>query len=381
MPAIRRDSRKGAKGDMTGAAIQESERGTMESKDSTRMAWEDLQQWLVKIFEACHLSPSDAGIAARALVKASLRGVDSHGIARTAMYCERLRRKVANPNPEISMQRVAQAASLVDGDNGLGLVVGHRAMAEAIAIARTCGIGLAGVKNSGHYGMGALYILQAIESRCVGMAFTNASPALPVWGGRTKFLGTSPFAAGAPAGLSGPFVLDMACSVVARGKLKFAAQRGESIPEGLALDRQGRPTTDGAEAFEGVVLPTGGVKGAGLSMLMEVLSGVFTGAAFGGEVRNPFTGLDGPQGTGHFFMAMKADLFMSLESFETRMQTLTRRVKEQPRAQGFDEILMPGEPETRTEQKRLRQGIPLTPDIVASLRSEGELAGVPFPAI
>lgn len=351
----------------------------MQANEALRMPWEELQQWLETIFQANDLPQSDAAIAARALVKASLRGVDSHGVARTAMYCERLRRKVANPRPEINISRIARAASLVDGDNGLGLVVGHRAMAEAISIARECGTGLAGVKNSGHYGMGALYILQAVESHCLAMAFTNASPALPVWGGRTKFLGTSPFAAGAPAGPSGPFVLDMACSVVARGKLKYAAQRGESIPEGLALDRHGRPTTDGAEAFEGVVLPMGGVKGAGLSMLMEVLSGVFSGSAFGGDVRNPFTGLDGPQGTGHFFLAIKADLFMPLASFEARMQTLTRRVKEQPRAQGFDEILLPGEPGTREEHKRRRQGIPLTPDIVASLQSEGERAGVPFP--
>lgn len=352
----------------------------MEGKDSVTMAWEDLQQWLAQIFEFYDLAPTDALIAARALVKASLRGVDSHGVARTAMYCERLRRKVANPKPRINMTRVAQAAALVDGDNGIGLVVGHRAMAEAVSIAREFGIGLAGVKNSGHYGMGALYVLQAIESNCIGLAFTNASPALPVWGGRTRFLGTSPFAAGAPAGRCDPFVLDMACSVVARGKLKFAAQRGESIPEGLALDRHGRPTTNGAEAFEGVVLPMGGVKGAGLSMLMEVLCGVYTGAAFGGEVRNPFTGLEGPQGTGHFFMAMKADLFMPLENFATRMQTLTRRVKKQPRAQGFDEILMPGEPEAGRERQRRQQGIVLTPDLVASLRSEGDQAGVPFPA-
>jgi L-2-hydroxycarboxylate dehydrogenase (NAD+) len=352
----------------------------MESKASVVMVWKDLQQWLVELFKSHDLAPSDADIAARALVKASLRGVDSHGVARTAMYCERLRRKVANPGPAIGITRVSKAAVLVDGDNGLGLVVGHRAMAEAVSIAREFGIGLAGVQNSGHYGMGALYILQAIASGCIGLAFTNASPALPVWGGAAKFLGTSPFAAGAPAGPCDPFVLDMACSVMARGKLKFAAQRGESIPEGLALDRQGRPTTDGAEAFEGMVLPMGGVKGAGLSMLMEVLCGVFTGAAFGGEVRNPFTGLEGPQGTGHFFMALKADLFMPLETFETRMQTLARRVKKQPRARGFDEILMPGEPEARCERQRMQQGIALTPDIVASLRSEGEQAGVPFPA-
>jgi LDH2 family malate/lactate/ureidoglycolate dehydrogenase len=295
------------------------------------------------------------------------------------MYCERLRRKVANPRPDILITRVARAASLVDGDNGLGLVVGHRAMAEAVSIAREFGIGLAGVQNSGHYGMGALYILQAIASGCIGLAFTNASPALPVWGGAAKFLGTSPFAAGAPTGGDSPFVLDMACSIVARGKLKFAAQRGEPIPEGLALDRRGRPTTDGAAAFEGVVLPMGGVKGAGLSLLMEVLSGVFTGAAFGGDVRNPFTGLDGPQGTGHFFMALKADLFMPMDTFENRMRTLAGRVKEQPRAQGVDEILMPGEPEFRTECDRLAHGIPLTRDVIEDLQSEGKLAGIPFP--
>ena len=351
----------------------------MEATDSVTIASEDLQKWLQKIFEAYDLSPPDAVIAAQALVKASLRGVDSHGVARTSMYCERLRRYVANPRPDIKVTRSYPAASLVDGDDGIGLVVGHRAMAEAISIACKYGIGLAGVKRSGHYGMGALYILQAVESRCVGLAFTNASPALPVWGGRTKFLGTSPFAAGAPAGDSSPFVLDMACSIVARGKLKFAAQRGEAIPEGLALDRQGRPTTNGAEAFEGIVLPVGGVKGAGLSLLMEVLSGVLTGAAFGGEVRNPFTGLDGPQGTGHFFLALRADLFMPMETFENRMQILAGRIKEQPRAEGFEEILMPGEPEARKERERLAQGIPLTRDVFESLRSEGKRVGLPFP--
>lgn len=352
----------------------------MPAYESLVMASEELEKWLQQVFEAYDLSSPDALTAAHALVKASLRGVDSHGVARVAMYCERLRRGVANPQPDITVGRVATAAALVDGDDGLGLVVGRRAMAEAIAIARESGIGIVGVKRSGHYGMAALYILQAVEAGCVALAFTNASPALPVWGGRDKFLGTSPFSAGTPAGAAAPFVLDMACSTVARGKLKFAAQRGEPIPEGLALDRHGRPTTDGAEAFEGVVLPMGGVKGAGLSMLMEVLSGVFTGAAFGGEVRNPFTGLDGPQHTGHFFLALKADLFMPMDTFEARMETLVERVKGQPRAEGFAEILMPGEPEDRNQKERRTHGIPLTADVVASLVSEGARVDVPFPA-
>lgn len=350
----------------------------MPTKATVKILADDLAHWLQTLFEAYQLTESDARTASRALVRASLRGVDSHGVARVPMYCARLRRGVTNPTPEIKVTRVAAAAVLVDGDDGLGLVVGPRAMDAAIAIARENGIGLAGVKRSGHYGMAALYILQAVEAGCVALAFTNASPALPVWGGRTPFLGTSPFAAGAPTGEAAPFVLDMACSTVARGKLKFAAQRGEPIPEGLALDRQGRPTTDGAEAFQGVVLPMGGVKGSGLSMLMEILSGVLTGAAFGGEVRNPFTGLDGPQGTGHFFLALKADLFMNRDDFEHRMQTLRVRAKALPRAEGCSEILIPGEPEARTEEQRRAEGIPLTPDVLDALQREGERVGLPF---
>ena len=338
-----------------------------------------LLDFVHRIFVFNGLSQEDARTAAYALVMANLRGVDSHGVARVAMYCERLRRRVANPCPDIRVNRVATAVSQVDGDNGLGLVVGKRAMAEAIALAGETGIGLVGVKNSGHYGMGALYVLQAIEAGCVGLAFTNASPALAVWGGKRPFLGTSPITAGAPTGDGPPFLLDMACSVVARGKLKFAAQRGETIPEGLALDREGRPTTDGQAAFEGVMLPLGGVKGSGLSMLMDVLSGVLTGAAYGGRVRNPFTGLDGYQGTGHFFVAIKADLFMALETFQQRMNDLAARVKSQSVAEGFDQILMPGEPEQITEAQRLASGIPITPDVADSLKLEGAVAGISLP--
>lgn len=338
-----------------------------------------LQDFMAAVFQYNGLTADDSLTAARALVKASLRGVDSHGVARLPMYCERLRRGVTNPRPAIDVSRVAPAVALVDGDDGLGLVVGPQAMAAAVDLAREQGVGVAGVRRSGHYGMAALYILQAVASGCVGFAFTNASPALPVWGGRTAFLGTSPLAAGAPAGSAPPFVADMACSVVARGKLKFAAQRGEAIPPGLALDRNGRPTTDGAKAYEGLVLPFGGVKGAALSMLMEILAGVFTGAAFGGEVRNPFSGLDGPQNTGHLFLALRTDLFQPREDFENRMQILAARVKEQPLAEGFDEILMPGEPEHRMELLRKKKGIPLTADVTLALQREGKLAGVAFP--
>ncbi len=322
---------------------------TLSSSQEPAIPPDRLKEFVRHIFTAHDVPGQDAETASAALVRANLRGVDSHGVARVPMYCERLRRKVTNARPNLGSMRVAPAVVQVDGDDGLGLVVGKFAMAKAVALAHESGIGLAGVKRSSHYGMGALYVLQAVEAGCVGMAFTNASPALPVWGGNSPFLGTSPFAAAAPGGHGPPFVLDMACSIVARGKLKYAAQRGEAIPEGLALDKEGRPTTDGEKAFEGVMLPFGGVKGAGLSMLMEVLGGVLTGAAFGGEVRNPFKGLDGPQNTGHFFVALRADLFMPMDHFVERMQVLAERVRSQPLADGFEKILTPGEPEARCE--------------------------------
>ena len=242
------------------------------------------------------------------------------------------------------------------------------------------GLGLAAVKHSTHFGMAALYVLQAIEAGMISLVFTNSSPALPVWGGKSKFLGAAPLAAGAPGGRLGPYILDMAMTVIARGKIRLAAQRGDPIPQGLALDSQGRPTTDAMKAFEGICLPFGGHKGAALSMLMDVFSGVFTGAAFAGDVVNPHLDFSGPQNAGHFFIAIKPDLFMPMEEYRTRMDTLVERVKACPRAEGFDEILIPGEPEARERERRIEAGIPLTADIVEALCGEAKKADKALPA-
>jgi LDH2 family malate/lactate/ureidoglycolate dehydrogenase len=227
--------------------------------------------------------------------------------------------------------------------------------------------------------MAALYALRAARAGQVGMVFTTASPAMPPHGGRAKFLGTSPLAVAAPTGDGPPFCLDMAMSVAARGKLKFAAQRGQPIPRGLALDRDGRPTADGAAAFDGTVLPFGGVKGAGLSWMMDVLAGALTGAGHAGEVANPFTGLDRPQNAGNLMLAIRADLFMPLAAFVGGMNRLAARAKAVPLADGFDEILSPGEPEARREAANRAAGVPLTPDVIADLRAAGARAGVDWP--
>lgn len=331
------------------------------------------------LFEAHGLPREDAETCARALVTADLRGVWSHGVARVPMYCGRLLTGASKARPDIRVIAVATAAALVDGDDGVGLVVARRAMAEAIALAKQHGIGLAGVRNSGHFGMAALYVAQAAEADCLGFTFTNASKALPPHGGARPFFGTSPFAFAAPTRPGQTFLADMAMSVIARGKIRYAAQRGDPIPEGCALDAEGRPTTNAEAAMEGVLLPFGGVKGAALAWMNDVIGGVFTGAAFGGDVANPTKELDRPLKTGHVFIAMRADLFVPLAEFKARMAELERRVRAEPRAAGFDEILAPGEPEARRLADHLERGLPLTPDVIANMRAAGDRVGVPWP--
>ena len=332
------------------------------------------------IFVKADLPEEDAAIVAEGLVKADLRGVGSHGVSRVPMYLERLRRGLVNPRPKITITPVAGAVALLDGDDGMGFIAGRCGMQEAIQLASVSGIGMVGVRRSTHYGMAALYVLQAIEAGYIALALTNSSPAIPVWGGRTTFLGAAPLAAGVPAGKAQPYVLDMAMTVIARGKIRLAAMHDKPIPEGLALDKDGRPTTDAEKAFEGVCLPFGGVKGAALSMLMDLLAGLYTGANYGGEVKSLYFDHTAPQNVGHLFLAMKPDLFMPRQEFEQRADTFVDRVKKLPRAAGVDEIMIPGEPEERVEQTRRRTGVPLTDKVSSELRAEAKRVGVTFPA-
>lgn len=345
----------------------------------TYFSVDELTAFATKIFAGTGMSEPDAATIARDLVKANLRGIDSHGVSRIPMYVERLQRGLVNARPQIRVQKVAGAVSLVDGDNGMGFLASHKATEEAVELAKANGIGLVGVHRSTHFGMGALYALQAIEAGYISMIFTNSSPAIPMWGGRTTFLGASPIAAGIPGGKYAPYVMDMAMTVIARGKIRLAAMKGEAIAEGLALDVDGNPTTDAAKAFEGVCLPFGGVKGSVLATLMDLMSGVLTGANFGGDVKSLYFDHSEPQNVGHLFFAIKPDLFMSLENFDARMDEFYQRIKALPKAAGVGEIMMPGEPEQRREDERLMTGIPITENVVADLTKEGERIGVRFP--
>jgi LDH2 family malate/lactate/ureidoglycolate dehydrogenase len=326
---------------------------------------------------AAHGVPKkDAATVAACLVRADLRGVDTHGLMRLPGYLERVRRGLINPRPRLFPKRVTPSAAALDGQNGFGFVIGTRAMAEAIALARKSGIGIVSARRSTHFGMAACYVLQALDAGFVSFVFTNASRAMPPWGGREPLLGTSPLAAGAPGGKLVSFVLDMSPAVAARGKIRLAEKRGESIPLGYALDAQGRPTTDPTEALKGVVLPIGGPKGSGLSMLMDIFGGVLSGAAYAGDVADQYKVFDRPQNVGHFFLAMKPDLFVSKKEYCSRMDTLVERVRGSPKAEGFDEILLPGELEAREEEKRTRSGIPYGAAEIEALQAEARRVGV-----
>lgn len=334
------------------------------------------------LLKAGGLRNEDATMIAQDLVAANLRGLDSHGVSRIPMYLERIRRGVVNPRPTISVKRITSAVAHVDGDDGMGFLAAHRAIDEGIALAKESGIGLVGVSRSTHFGMASLYVQQAIDAGYIALGYTNSSPALPVYGGKTAFLGASPFAAGFPGGKEeSDYVLDMAMTVIARGKIRLAATHGEPIPEGLALDVDGAPTTDAAKAFEGVCLPFGGAKGAALAMLMDLLAGVFTGANYGGDVKSLYFDHSEPQNVGHLFFVIRPDLFMTKEEFENRMDTFVSRVKSLPRAQGFDEILIPGEPEERKTEERIHSGIPLTKKVLDSLLEEADRRGIQITSI
>jgi LDH2 family malate/lactate/ureidoglycolate dehydrogenase len=319
----------------------------------------------------------DAATIADCLVRAELRGVDTHGLNWLPLYLERVRRGVINVRPKLEIKRVSAVAATLDGDNGFGFVVGMRAIREAIAMARESGIGVVSARRSTHFGMAAAYAIPAVEAGLMAMIFSNASPGMPPWGGKDRMLGTNPFCMAAPGGKHRPIILDMSPAVAARGKIRRAERRGEQIPIGYALDAQGRATTDPKAALAGgVVLPIGTYKGSGISLFMDIFGGVISGAGFGGDVGDQSKDFNRPQDVGHFFLAMKPNLFISEEEYRARIDTLVERVHAAPRADGFAEILLPGEPEDRIEAERRRTGIPYASTEVAALQEEAKRAGV-----
>ena len=351
-----------------------------EPAETPRFAAEDLLAYARGVLQALGVPDDDAQEVAACLLEADLRGVGSHGLVRLPVYGRRIRAGVVNAAPDVRITRTSDATALADGDNGLGPVVCSRAMNKAIEIAGVCGIGFVGVRHSNHLGSASYYVRKAIEHGLIGFACSNAPPNMAPHGGRTRFLGTNPFAVGIPAGTGMPLILDASTSVVARGKIILAAHSGSPIPEGWAVDPEGRPTTNAQTALEGAVLPFGGPKGSAISFIIDILCGVMTGASFAYHL-NTLEDLSGSvQNLGHVVAALRADLFLPAGTFAARMDEITGMLRACPTAVGVEKVLLPGEIEAEQELWNRRNGVPLVQEVVQQLVSLGAEVNVAFPS-
>jgi LDH2 family malate/lactate/ureidoglycolate dehydrogenase len=341
---------------------------------------DSLRAFCEEIFLSCGMAQEDAAILADSLVQANLRGVDSHGVTRVGIYVKRLKMGLVNPRPNIEVVRESDATLLVDGDNGMGQVVGVRALDLGLDKAKESGGVSVGVRRSNHYGAGAYYVQRAVARDTIAFAYSNAPPTMAPWGGVDPYVGTNPYAYGVPAGEHQPIILDMATSIVARGKIILAAERDESIPEGWAVDKRGNPTTNAREALEGSVLPFGGPKGYAISLMIDIMAGALAGAGFGPRVNSLYDNFDEPQNVGAFFQLIDIGHFAEPATFKTRVDRIIEEIKSSRKAVGTEEIFLPGEIEYRKELQRRASGIPVGSETVAELREVGRSCGVDMTA-
>jgi len=336
--------------------------------------------WALKLLDRVGVPTADARLLVDGLIQASLCGMDGHGLFFLPVYVKRLELGLIAKRGALRIVQEGPGFALLDGGNLLGHVSAYRAMETAIAKARQAGVGVVGLRNGNHSGIMARYTLLAAEAGCIGIATANTPPLMAPWGGFLPFFGTNPLSIAVPAGEEPPLVLDMATSTVARSKILLADQRGERIPLDWALDASGRPTDDPRAALDGTMAPMSGHKGFGLAVMIDALSGLFSGAASGQEVGDIFRYDDGPQNVGHFFQAIDLDRVGEGGEFRRRVDGLIRQVRSVPTAPGVDRIRLPGDVERETAEVRRAQGIPLTRDVLEALQGLGARYHVPWPS-
>jgi LDH2 family malate/lactate/ureidoglycolate dehydrogenase len=320
---------------------------------------EALGRLLGGLFAATGMNADDAGYCAEALVQTNLWGIDSHGVLRAPIYLERLRNGAVNPNPNVKATGGAGALEVLDGDSGMGFVVGRAAMRRAIALARQFSVGVVGAANSNHFGAAGLYTRLAAAEGMIGIAMTNVGPNLVAPGGSRPITGNNPLAISVPTFDAFPLTLDISLSNVAGGKLLLASKKGERIPLDWATDKEGRPTDDPDVAFAGFLLPLGGHKGLGLSYIVDILSGLVTGGAVQFGIRSMYKQPGDPSLTGHFMIVINPLVLMTREDLQQRVAAFCKTIKSSPMWDAHEEMLLPGEIEHRTERQRRASGIPL----------------------
>ena len=331
----------------------------------------------VQLLRAAGVAEADAELVADSVVEANLRGVDSHGILNLAIYVDRVRRGLVELHPTFPILNQASSTALIDGQNSLGQVAAMRAMELAIAQARSAGLALVGVRNTNHCGMMAYFTMRAAAQGLIGFASCNAPASMAPWGSWEILLGNNPVCFAIPAGQHQPIVLDMANSVVAKGKIYGAQSRKQRIPEGWALDNEGQPTTDPAAALDGgSLLPSGGPKGSGLAIVMDMLAGLMTGSGFGTEVGSLHHELSRGMKVGLLMGAMDVEGFMPLADFGRLADWYIERIQNSAPAAGNQRVYVPGELEFETRIRRSQEGIPLPSKVWEELTSTAQKLGV-----
>jgi LDH2 family malate/lactate/ureidoglycolate dehydrogenase len=326
-----------------------------------------LEAFCANVLTKAGLAENLAAIVAESLLCAELRGIKSHGVVRLETYIQRIEAGVMKIQAFVMTEMDDQAVALLNANNTFGQIAGHKAMNLAIDKAKQYGVGAVAVKNSNHFGIAAYYAMMALKEDMVGCVFTNSSPAMAVYGTKKPLIGTNPLAIAIPAGDQYPIVLDMSTSVVARGKIRFSALTGQSIPLGWARDSDGKPTQDAQLALKGSLEPVGGVKGSALSLIIDIICGVLTDTILTGGVKN-ITDISGPSNTGHFFSALKISRFIDRKRFKDHMDQVISTIKGLPSADGGP-VYMPGEIEYNYSKKRMAEGIPLEEEVIRSLNN------------
>ncbi len=346
-----------------------------------------LKTFVARALQRLDLSAEDAATVADVLVAADLRGIDSHGVARLRRYVTGLQKGAIKARPNIRTVYESPCSATLDGDTGLGHVIGKYAMEMVIRKARSVGMSVVAVRNSTHYGIAGYYAMMALQHDMIGCSLTSARSRIVPTFGRRKWHGTNPIAVAIPAGEELPFVLDMATAVVPDGKIEVYSRLRKPLPVGWVISEQGEPDTDATAVVKrmhkdegGGTLPLGGQgetfgghKGFGLGLLVDILSGVLSGAGWG-----PLISDEGWANLGHFFAAMRVDLFRPTDEFKAEMDTMIRRLKAEPKAPGHDRIYIHGEKEFENTQKRLADGIPLHPLVIEDLQKIATELGVEF---
>ena len=350
------------------------------TQDDTRVPAERLTAFIVGAFIAAGIPATDAETLSQLMVEADLRGSDTHGVIRLPLYVRRIRAGGINVRPEIRVISERPSSALIDGDNGMGHLVMRRAAALAIEKAKATGIGWVGARMSNHAGPAALYVTMPLAHDMIGLYFAvGSNNHLPPWGGSESLLGTNPMAVAVPALQEPPIVLDMAPTVAAYGKVRLKAQRGEQMPVGWMIDRDGKPLTDPKRADEGHLLPIGDYKGYGLSLIIGLLAGALNRAAIGRDVIDFVKETGKASNTGQAIAALSVETFMPADEFKRAVDRLIGDIRNSRRLPGVERIWLPGEQSHAKLLDRRADGVPIPKALRESLDTlAGELTVAPL---